>query len=641
MYRFFKRNREAVKKYLLIFFLSIVSIGMVITLAPIPQGDTSRMEANVLASLDGSNITTDELRQNIQSRFRNSPMGSDSRYIPLVAQNVLDDMVIQRALAAQAQKLGIEATPQELYQTLQGIPWLYPNGNFVGADVAQQMIQQQTGMSEQQFEALVRQSIVMDKLRGVITDGIQSTPDEIRAEFVRRNTKAKIQYVLFDPSQFLKAVQLTPEILTSYFQKNPSRYKVPEERQVRYVLITPDQVKSQLNLTDDVLRQYYAQHLSDYRVPDRVKVAHILFKTTGKTPAEIATIEKTAQDVLAQIKAGANFADMAKKYSEDASASNGGEIGWITRGQTVKAFEDAAFSMKPGEICPLVKTEYGFHIIKVEDKQTAHLQTFDEVKDSIRSELEKQRLADAQQKLAADLADKLKADFEGAARQAGLDPKETPLFKFGQVLPDFGNSESFQNLAFQLRPGEVGPPVTVPKGLAIIQLEKVVPEHIPALAEVQARVEEDYRAEESKVVAGVKAREFAQQASAGDFQKVARSMGLETKESKDFTAQDFVEGLGSGSQLSAAFTLNPGQTSGRVPLANSNYVVFRVESRTPPNEADFAAQRDRIAEELLNQKRSLAFEIYRENLKKQLQQSGKLKINEQAMKAFLNLYQNK
>ncbi len=641
MYRFFKRNREAVKKYLLIFFLSIVSIGMVITLAPIPQGDTSRMEANVLASLDGSNITTDDLRQNIQSRFRNSPVSSDSRFIPMVAQNVLDDMVIQRALMSQAEKLGLEATPQEVFQTLQTIPWLYPNGNFVGADIAQQMIQQQMGMSVQQFEALVRQSILTDKLRGVVTDGIQLTPEEVHAEFIRRNTKAKIQYVLFDPSQFLKAVEVTPETLGAFFANNPSRYKIPEERQVRYVLITPDQVKSQLNLSDDVLRQYYAQHLSDYRVPDRVKLARILFRTTGKTPAEIATSEKTAQDVLAQIKGGANFADLAKKYSEDASASNGGEIGWVTQDQLVGALKDAALSLKPGETSGLIKSEYGVDIIRVEDRQTAHLQTLDEVKGSIRSELEKQRLADAQQKMATDLADKLKGDFEGAARQAGLDPKETPLFKFGQTLEDFGSSESFQNLAFQLRPGEVGPPLAVPKGLAIIQLEKVVPEHVPAFAEVKARVEEDYRAEKSKVVVGVKAREFAQRASAGDFQKVARSMGLEPKESKEFTAQDYVEGLASGSQLSAAFTLNPGQTSGSIPVGTGNYVVFHVESHTPASEADFAAQRDRIAEELLSQKRSLAFEVYRENLKKQLQQSGKLKLNEQAMKQFLSLYKNK
>ncbi len=641
MYRFFKRNREAVKKYLLIFFLSIVSIGMVITLAPIPQGDTSRMEANVLASLDGSNITTDELRQSIQTRFRNSPMGADSRLIPLVAKNVLDDMVIQRALTTQARKLGLEATQQEVFQSLQGIPWLYPNGNFVGADLARQMIQQQAGMSEVQFETLIRQSIVMDKLRGVVTDGIQVTPEEVHAEFVRRNTKAKIQYVLFDPSQFLKAVQVTPEILQAYFQKNPARYKVPEERQVRYVLITPDQVRSQLNLTDDVLRQYYAQHLSDYRVPDRVKIARILFKTAGKTPAEVANIEKTAQSVLAQLKAGGNLADLAKKYSEDTSAASGGEIGWVTLDQITGALKDAALSLKPGEVSGLIKAEYGIDIIKVEDRQTAHLQTFDEVKDSIRADLEKQRLVDAEQKTAAELTDKLKGDFEGAARQAGFDPKETPPFKFGQVLPDFGNSDAFQNLAFQLRPGEVGPPISVPKGLAIIQLEKVAAEHNPSFGEVQARVEEDYRAEESKVVAGVKAREFTQQASGGDFQRVAKSMGLAVKESKDFTSLDFVEDLGSGTQLSAAFTLNPGQISGRVPLANSNFVVFRVESRTPPNEADFAAQRDRIAEELLDQKRTLAFEVYRENLKKQLMQSGKLKLNEQAMKAFLNLYQSK
>ena len=191
------------------------------------------------------------------------------------------------------------------------------------------------------------------------------------------------------------------------------------------------------------MREYYAQHLSDYRVPDRVKVAHILFKTTGKTPAEVATIEKTAADVLNQIRAGGNFGDLAKKYSEDSTAQAGGELGWLVHGQTVPEFDSMAFSLKPGEVSGLVKTTYGFHILKVEDKQVAHLQTFDEVKNSIHDELEKQEVADAQQKIALNLEMQLKANpqqFDDIARKVGTGDQGVSPLQIQSAGPRLGQN---------------------------------------------------------------------------------------------------------------------------------------------------------------------------------------------------------
>ena len=641
MYRFFKRNREAVKKYLLVFFLSIVSIGMVITLAPIPTGDTSRAESNVLASIGGSNITTTELQRSIQMRFRNSPQADQSKVIPMVAGTVLDEMILQRALTVQARKMGIEVSDRELREALQSIPWLTQNGSFIGMDHYQDLIYQETGMSVTEFEAELRNRLLQDKIRSVVTDGVQVSPQELREEFLHRNTKAKIEYVVFDSSQFIKAVQVSPNALEAFFKRDPNRYKVPEQRKVNYVLITPDDVKGRVKVTDGEARLYYTQHLSHYRIPNRVKVAQILFKTAGKTPAEVAAIEKKAQEVLNQIRGGADFAETAKKDSEDSTAANGGELGWLVRGQA--DFENTAFSLQPGQVSEVVKTDSGIHIIKVEDKQTAHLQTFDEVKGSIIADLEKERVAETQDKLASDLVSQLRLKpgaFEQVVRQAGLEPKVSPLFRYGQAVPDLGNGDTFENLSFQLRKAEVGTPISVPKGQAIVQLADIAPEHTPTLEEVRARVEEDYRAEQSRVLAAEKAKQFAAQIKSGDFAKIAKADGLTVKESKDFTQQDFVEGVGQGSQLSSAFTLNAGQTSGVIPLGGKS-VVFRVVSHTAPDEADFAQQKDQITEELLDRKRSTAFELYRQNLKLQLVRTGALKMNAGALKQFIALYQNR
>ena len=566
MFRFLKKNKEAVKKYLLIFFLSVVSIGMVITLAPIPTGDTSRTETNVLASMNGLNITTTDLQKMIQSRFRNSPQIDQAKIIPAIAGTLLDTMILQRAVIVQARKMGIEVSDKELGEALQSFPWLMQDGAFIGISRYQDAVLQQTGMSVVDFEAELRSRLLEDKIRSVVTDGAQVAPQEVREEFQRRNTRAKVDYVLFDPSQYIKAVQVTPQALDAYFKKDPQGYKIPEERKVRYVVISPDDVRGRVKVTDEEARQYYTQHLSDYRIPDRVKAAHILFKTTGKNPTEIAEIQKKAEDVLKQIKGGADFGELAKKDSDDGSASKGGELGWLVRKQTVKEFEDKAFAMKPGEVSDLVKTVYGIHIIKLEDKQTAHLQTFDEVKGTIIADLEKQRIADAQEKLANDLVSELKSkpgEFEGLARKEGLQPQTSPLFHLGQAVADLGSGESFENLAFQLHKGEVGTPISVPKGQAVIEMADIVPEHVPTLDEVRARVEEDYRAQQSRVLATDRARQFAAQVKTGDFAKVAKADGLTVKESNDFTQQDNIEGVGPGSQLPTAFTLNAGQTSER------------------------------------------------------------------------------
>lgn len=641
MFRFFRRYRDAVKKWLLIFFLSVVSLSMVITLAPLPGGD-SQMEVNVLAEVGGDPITTQDVQRSIQSRLRNSPLANDPQMVTRMAGIVLDEMILRRALWTEAKKLGIGVTDEELSQDLQSsLPFLYPNGTFVGFERYQDFVSQQAGMTVPQFEAQLREGLLVQKMRAVVTDGVRVAPEEVRQEFHRRNAKARIEYVLFDPSRFLQAVEINQEALETFFKKDPDRYKVAEHRRVRYALIDPDRVRAQVKLGENELKEYYGQHLSEFRVEDRVKVAHILFKTEGRNPDEIQTLEKTAQDVLAKIKSGADFGELAKKYSEDGSAAQGGEIGWIVRGQTVKEFEDAAFGMKPGEVSDLIKTSYGLHIVKVFEKQEAHLQTFEEVKGQIREQLAKQKFADAQQSMAGTLERQLRQnplEFAEIARKAGLEAKETPLFRFNEAIPDLGASESFHNLAFQLAQGEVGTPITVPKGTVIIQVAEIVTEHQPKLEEVRERVEQDYRAARSQELAVEKARDFATRAKDGDFNALARAAGLTVKESNEFTQQDYVEALGSGSQLAAAFELAVGRTSAVVSVG-ANSTVFRLVSRTPANEADFPAQQDQIAEELVARKRGLAWELYRQNLKQNLLSSGRLKMNDAGMKKFLASYQ--
>ncbi|MGH9351563.1 MAG: peptidylprolyl isomerase [Terriglobia bacterium] len=641
MIRFFGPNRKKWVKWFLIAALAILSLGMVLTLAPLPSGDENTVtQANVLATVNGAQITVQTLQQMVNNQLQSS--GSNPGAVARLANTALNQMVMQQAMLAQAQKMGLEVSDQELVSALRQNPIFYQNGQFVDMQTYQDRVQQFTGMSVPQFEAQMRQSILLQKLRDTVTDEVQVTPEEVHQDFRERNEKTRISYVVLEPTQFFGAVQVTPQALNTYFLANHAKYKMPEQRQVKYILIPPDAVKSKIEITDAQLQNYYAQHVTDYQVPDEVKVAHILLKTTGETPQQEQQTLQLAQKVLAQVKAGGNFADLAKKYSQDAgSAQNGGELGWIKRGQTVKAFEDAAFSMKPGEISNLVKTEYGYHIIKVEDKQTAHLQPFAEVKASIQAALEKQTLQQAQNDLASKIGNAVKANpqsFDAVAKQNGLQSGETPLFAYDQPVPDLGNNEAFENLSFQLEPNVPGEPIQVPKGIAIIMVTKIVPEHLPVLSEVEQKVEQDYRAQQAQLLTAEKAKQFAQEAGSGNFAKLAQAAGYKVQQSQDFTQQDQVQDGIPASALASAFTLKPGQTSSAIPIG-STYVVFQVVSHTPANEADFASQKTTLAEQVLQQKRDLAFEIYQDNLKQQMVRSGKLKFNPSAMKTFISGYQ--
>ena len=182
MFSFLKKNKDAVKKYMLIVFLGIVSLSMVVVMAPLPSGDTSTPRGNVLASVEGDTITSADLDQTIRDRFKNSPMGYDSRMVPMVAPSVLDQMVIEQILLQQAKKLGLEVSDGELLKAFQSIPWLYPDGNFIGADRAADMVAQNTGKTLGQFESMLRDSLMEEKIRSVVTDDVQVSPAEVLAE---------------------------------------------------------------------------------------------------------------------------------------------------------------------------------------------------------------------------------------------------------------------------------------------------------------------------------------------------------------------------------------------------------------------------------------------------------------------------
>ena len=260
------------------------------------------------------------------------------------------------------------------------VPTAYSGDTFIGMDRYTTEVQSRFQMDVPEFESEVKKELLQQKFQQLVTDGITASPDEVQAEYRRDNEKIKLDYVVIKPDDLQSKVEVSDADLAAYFEKNKSRYVVPERRTVDYAILDIAQLRQRAQVTEDEEKVYYQSHIDQYKIEDRVHVAHILFKTVGKTDAEVAEIKKKAEDVLNKAKHGGNFADLAKQYSEDTTKDKGGDLDWIVRGQTVPEFEAAAFSLPKGSISDLVKTQYGFHIIQVIDRQTARTQTFDEVK---------------------------------------------------------------------------------------------------------------------------------------------------------------------------------------------------------------------------------------------------------------------
>jgi len=414
---------------------------------------------------------------------------------------------------------------------------------------------------------------------------------------------------------------------------------VPERRVVRYALVDVNQIRQGVQVSDDMLKLQYQANIQQYQVPNRVHVEHILFMTVSKTDAEVEEIKKKAEEVRKQVKKGGKFEDLAKKYSEDpGSKDKGGDLGWITQGQTVPEFEKTAFSLPPGQVSDLVKTQYGFHIIKVLEKETAHTKPFDEVKDSLRPTL----LLNQAEKLASDTADKLSAairqsnkiSLDDLAKQYHLAVSETRPIGATDPLLELANSQEAKDAIFRLKPEELSLPVRTARGYVVMSVKSIQTAHQGSLEEVRDRVITDLKREKSTEMAKSKAEDLIRRVKAGEkFDAAARALTLEPKTSDPIARDGSIPGAASGKQVGAAFNLKTGDVGAPLSMGQ-NWLVYRVAEKSEANPADFDKQKKQLTDELLQSKRNLAFEAFRTALDNRLKQEGKLKLMPDKLKGF-------
>ncbi|MGH9864680.1 MAG: peptidyl-prolyl cis-trans isomerase [Candidatus Acidiferrales bacterium] len=617
--------------------LVLISGAMVLTMAPIsPVGNAGTGSPDAVATIGGQNITAIDVRQQYdqQTRGQTVPPVLQGLYM----RQILDQMVFKRLLDLEADRLGIQVTPEETSQRIrQLIPTAFVGGNWIGAERYAQEVQLRTGMSVAQFEDVVRTGVLMEKFKNLVTDGISVTPQELEQRYRWQNEKVQLDYVAIKPSDLESTINPSNADLSAYFAKNQSKYQVPERRSAKYALLDLDQLKKNTNISDGDIQSYYQQHLSDYKVENRVHAGQIVFNTLGKTDAEVALIKQQAQKIDDQAKHGANFEDLAKKYSEDTNTkAKGGDIGWIVAGQTAPSFEKAAFSLPKGGVSDLVQTPYSFDIVKVVEKEDAHTKSLAEVRDSIVTTLTQEKVNDEQNglsdKMAAAVRQSNRQPIDIIAKEFNLQTGETPLVGVTDPVDDLGNSPQLQEAIFSLRQGELSQPISIDRGYIIVSVDKIAAGHQGTLAEVRDRVLADFRKGKAQDLAEQKAQDLAKRVKAGDsLDKAAKSLGLTVKSTDPITRTSQVADLGPAKDLQAAFNMNVGQSSAPV-LVGGNWVVYQVKLKQGINPADFAKAENDLKQQILQEKQSVAFEAFHDALQKRYEQEGKLAFNQANLK---------
>src|SRR5262245_10621058 len=626
--------RREKKKFLGILLLPLM-FGLVAYLIPgMPGGAWGGrgLGASVLAKVGSSEISSSEFIGSYQRFLRSGQFPYDRQFLKTlqVDRQILNQLVSREIILNEANRLGIDATANELQQKIFALPYFQDNGNF--AFNRYKAILEQNGMTVQQFEDGVREEIIQEKLRNLITDSVTVSEKELEQEFRDRNEKCKISYVSFEPSKFTTAVVLQEADIKAHYDQNKESYRVPEQRKARYLFADTTNLRGGIQIPESELKNYYQQNLASYQLPEKVRASHILLKTEGKSPEESEKIKAKAADLLAQVRKGANFAELAKKYSEDTvSAANGGDLGSFGRGAIVPEFEQAAFALGVGGISDLVKSQFGYHIIKVVEKQPARTQSFEEVENLIRPTLIQRK---AEQK-AQDLADKAfsltksNKSFEQIASELRIGIQETPLFQQGGSIPPIGSSPEFSSKVFALKPKEIGSPTRVPNGFAIPQLLEIKAPYIPTLEEVRAKVEDALKASKAADLAKAKAQDLATKAkAAGGLEKVAKSYSVEVKTSEEFARNGSLQDLGTSSPFdSFAFSAEVGAISQPIQVGQ-RHVVAELKEKKQISPEEFAKAKDSLRQSLLAPKKDKLFQAYLDSVRENMTKAGSIKIDE-------------
>jgi peptidyl-prolyl cis-trans isomerase D len=617
--------------------LGLVCLAFVIFYIPdFLRSTTDAAAGDTVAIVEGHEIRGEEFRRTYQAQLQSYRAAyggrmSDSLLKQLgIDQQILQQMVDERAAIAEADRLGIAVSDQEVAQRIYAIPAFQENGQFIGTARYQQVLAaQRPPLTTTEFEGNVRRSLALDKLRASITEWLSVSDKDVETAYRSRNDKVKLAIVTFNTDSYRSNITASDAEVGAYFAAHTADFRIPEKRRVRYLLIDVEALRAKVTVSPSEIERAYNESIEQYTTPEQVRASHILLKTDGK---DDAAVKATAEDVLKQIRAGADFATLAKKYSQDdANAKNGGDLDYFGRGRMVPEFDTAAFALESGQTSDLVKTEYGFHIIKLTDKKPSATRKLDEVRQEITERLSYERAQVQAATLAETLQEQIKkpADLDAQAKTHGLTVVETGFFAASEPILGVGSAPEMTARAFSLNPGEVSGALRTSRGFVFETLVEKKDAYIPGIDEVKDRVRDELIRTRAREMAKAKALEFAARVkSPADFERVAKAGNIDVKTTELLTRESPRTDLGAGAEvIDAAFKLAPGALSEPIVTETSTSIVKLVE-KVQATPEELASSRENFRAELLADRRNRFFGSYMAKAKQKM----KISVNREALK---------
>ncbi len=523
----------------------------------------------------------------------------------------LDRLINRRLILTEAGMLKFDVSREELQNAIVSYPAFQTNGRF--DPLRYQQALRYARLTPQEFEASQREDLLINKVEQLVTRGTKVLESEMLSFFHHTRDRVNLAYVQIEPQDFKNQVKVDEEAVRDYFDKHRENYRLADKRNILYVRFVPRDYLAEVKVTDQEIEEFYQLHQDDYREPKKVRARHILFRIAEKAKtAEIQEILDRAKKVLALARKGDNFAELARKYSEDSTAAKGGDLGYFKSGDMVKPFADSAFSLKKGEISDLVRTRYGIHIIKVEDIKEESSQPLAQVKGVVTKSLKEERGGEIALQRAESFIDRSRAldDLQKAAVEEGLEVKESGLFAAEEPIPQLGRHPEINEIIFSLRLKEISPVFRVGDDQVVAQLVEIQDSRLEEFAEAREKVQQDWITEQSKVLARKQAQEWLETArQQGNLTEVARRKKLKINKTGLFTAISPPPLFrNQRDMVITAFSLTPEQpVPSEVYEVNGTFIIMQLEESQPASENGFQKEKDNLAKQLLQAKKEQTF----------------------------------
>jgi peptidyl-prolyl cis-trans isomerase D len=538
-------------------------------------------------------------------------------------EQTLQALIDQRVLQLEARRLGISVDDDSVRDRLASSPEFQVDGRFMGGDELRRRLDMQ-GVSVAEFEQDLRDRILREKVANLVTDGVMVSPREAEDEFRKRTEQVKVEYVMV-PADPLK-VAVTDDEVKARFAAQKDRYAYPERRVLDYVLLDMPTLQPRVSVTEAEERAYYDAHHDEFKQDEQVCATHILVKVKATPDAKEghpdAEAKALAQKALDEVKGGADFAAVAKKASEDqGSAAQGGDLGCFPRGRMVPEFENAAFALDVGQTSDLVKSQYGYHVIRVTSRREETVPPFAQVKDRIHQTLVGQKVRTLFEEQSQAMTDALRHGkaLEDVAKERGFALlKSAPLAR-GDTTPPLG-SAPLVSRAFELKRGEAEPePYSVPGGYAFIALREIQPPRAAELKEVEAKVKSDLQNEKAQEGARSKAAEVKARAEKDGLEKAATALGLVRKETPSPVARgQALADLGTGAALEQVAYSLPEKTLSDPVQVSGGWAVLRVLEKKPYDPAAFEKDKASLVASLRQQRKDEMFRAFMQEARKRV-----------------------